>query len=115
MRLYKDREKECNASFHCDVSRRRMAEAQLSFLKFLTNASKQQVRFVLAHITTDQLNAVGEVCYNLLFGSANVSELKRHRHIIRTLGDKLVSIRRRKALVKQRPNLVVKLIRMVLP
>ncbi len=92
-----------------------MAEQQLAFLKFLPQASKQQLRCILEHITSAQMNAVGEVCYNLLYGTIKIGELKRHRHIIRLLGDKKIPAIKRRAIISQHPNIVVKLIQAVLP
>jgi len=92
-----------------------MAEKQLAFLKFLPQASTQQVHLLLAHTTTEQLNAIGEVAYNVLYGSVDVGGLKRHRNVIRILGDKTAAIHRRKAIAREHPNLVVKLIQAVLP
>ena len=92
-----------------------MAEQQLSFLKFLPHASRHQLKCILEHITPAQLNAIGEVCYNLLYGTTDVSELKRHRHIIRLLGDKKIPAIKRRVIVHQHPNVVVRVIRAVLP
>ncbi len=92
-----------------------MAEQQLNFLKFLPQASRQQLKCILEHITPAQLNAIGEVCYNLLYGTIKIGEFKRHRHIIRLLGDKKISTIKRRAIVQQRPNVVVRVIRAVLP
>lgn len=92
-----------------------MAEEQISFLKFLPQASRKQLKCILEHITPAQLNAIGEVCYNLLYGTIQIAEFKRHRHIIRILGDKKIPAIKRRAIVLQRPNIVVRLIQAVLP
>lgn len=90
-----------------------MAEGQAPFLRFLLQASPAQLRFLLGSITPPQLDAIGEVSYNVLYGVVEVKELSRHRHYIRLLGDRTVSSRRRRALVKTRPNLVVQLVKAV--
>jgi hypothetical protein len=92
-----------------------MAEEQIAFLKFLPKASKEQLQFILEHITRDQLNAIGEVCYNAVYGTVDVGDFKRHRDIIRLLADKKTPLTKRRNIVHQRPNIVVKVIRTFLP
>jgi hypothetical protein len=92
-----------------------MAEKQHSFLTFLPQASTKQLCFLLKNITTDQLNAIGEVCYNVLFGSVDTLPLKKYTRIIRELGDKHLPRSQRKALVCKHPQFIVQLIKTVLP
>ena len=92
-----------------------MAEEQLAFLKFLPTASREQLLFILKNITSHQLNAIGEVCYNIQYGATDVSKLERFRNIIRILGDKKVSFKERKTLAASHPGVVVKLVQVLLP
>jgi hypothetical protein len=92
-----------------------MAEKQHDFLTFLPHASTKQLCFLLHTITTEQLNAIGEVCYNVLHGSVDTSRLKQHKDFIRVVGDKRVPRHQRKVLVCKHPKFVVELVRTVLP
>jgi hypothetical protein len=92
-----------------------MAEKQRAFLTFLPQASKRQLKLLLKTITREQLNAIGEVSYNVLYGNIAVGELKHRKQLIRTLGDKRTPHYQRKELVCKHPKLVVELIQTVLP
>jgi hypothetical protein len=92
-----------------------MAEDQQAFLKFLPAATREQLLFILKHITRDQLSALGEVCYNVQYGAADVTSLKRHKNIIRVLGHKQTSFKKRKSLAVRHPQVVVKVVKALLP
>jgi hypothetical protein len=92
-----------------------MAEEQLAFLKFLPTATREQLVFILKHISRDQLSALGEVCYNIQYGAADVSSLKQHKNIIRFLGHKQTSFKKRKSLAARHPEVVVKVVKALLP
>ena len=90
------------------------AAEQIIFLRFLLQATTKQQNCLLKLITTQQLDAVGEVCYNILYGEVDVAPLKQHQRIIRVLGDKKVSARRRRALVVKHPRTVILAVRQAL-
>ena len=92
-----------------------MAEKELSFLKFITEASQAQVKLILHHITSSQLDAIGEVCYNLQYGAVDVEGLRSYRRIIRILGDKQTSPTQRRRIVRQRAVAGVKIVQATLP
>lgn len=92
-----------------------MAQEQLPFLRFLPHASQKQLQCILKTITKDQLNAIGEVCYNILYGVVEVEHLRRYQDIIRILGDKKVSQKKRRSTLRSNPRVVVKLIEALLP
>ena len=47
--------------------------AGLSFFKFLLCITYQQMKEVLYHITNEQLEAIGEFCYNILHGKIDTA------------------------------------------
>ena len=83
------------------------AKEQIAFLRFLVQAPKQQQIWLLKHITQPQLDALGEVCYNLLYGHRDVTPLQLHRDIIRKVADKTSSVRTRRGMVQNHPRVIV--------
>ena len=71
-----------------DHGRLNMAEAQLAFLRFLPLSRNPQCRQIIKHITRPQVDAICEVFYNLAYGSFDITPLRRHKRIIRLLGDR---------------------------
>lgn len=91
-----------------------MAEAEKTFLRFLLEASPQQVKAILVKITPSQLDALGEVCYNLLYGTLEpdiLSALKKFHRVIRQLADKSVSAKQRRQIAVNRHKQVVHILR----
>ena len=60
------------------------AEKQAVYLRFLLEAPLQQRTWLVKHITPAQVNAVGEVCYNILYGDIDVTKLEKYKHIIQS-------------------------------
>lgn len=78
-----------------------MAQAERNFLRFLIEASPQQTKSVLKHITPKQLTALSETCYNITHSEVDpdiIANLKPYRTLIRELGDKSISAKRRAAI-----------------
>ena len=90
------------------------AAEHILFLRFVIEAPRKQSHWLLKHMTPSQLNAVGETCYNLLFGQFDISKLTPYKHIIRALGDRRTALRKRRALVAKHPHAVVQAIRQAL-
>ena len=91
-----------------------MAELEKVFLRFMLEATARQTKLILQEITPTQLQAIGEVCLNLMHGSITedlLRDLKPFRGLIRQLADKSLSTKRRKQItVKQSKQLVQVLI-----
>lgn len=90
------------------------AAQHIIFLRFLLKASTAQQNWLLKHLTNDQLDAIGEVAYNLLFGDKDVSSIKQHQRIIRVLGDKKASRQSRRKLAAKYPRVVLQGLRLAL-
>lgn len=83
------------------------AEGHIYFLRFIIKANRKQQRWLLNNISNDQSNAIGEVCYNILFGDRNVSQLRKHQRIIRVIADKGVTSIKRRRLIGQHHRVVL--------
>ena len=90
------------------------AAKEVAFLRFILQASKKQQSWILNNLTRDQLNAIGECCYQLLYGDRDVSRLKKQSAIIRKIGDKLEPASKRQRLVRRRKRVVLKVLEIVL-
>ena len=90
------------------------AEKEIAFLRFILRASKKQQSWILNNLTNHQLDAVGECCYQLLYGDRDVSSLKRYSTIIREIGDKLKPPSKRQRLVRKNKRVVLKAIEIAL-
>ena len=83
----------------------RLIKKHWSYLQLLMNTtSKQQRKQLLETIINDQLRALTEVVVNLLqrilpITPSHKSKLKRHRNIIRRLGDTTISSKKKKILL----------------
>lgn len=91
-----------------------MAEQEKAFLRFLLQASTRQAKSVLSIATPRQLQALGEVCFNIRFGNPEpdvVKSLKPYRHLVRQLSDKRLKIARRRKLASRRAKAVVEILR----
>lgn len=67
-------------------------------LKLLQSTTPSQRQALLKTITPSQLHSICEVCYNVLHGNVpvKVSKIKKYKSVIRKLGDKKVSNKRKK-------------------
>ena len=87
-----------------------MAELEKVFLRFMLEATARQAKLILKEVTPSQLQAIGEVCLNLMHGSITddlLRDLKPFRELIRQLADKSLSTKRRKQIaVKQSKQMV---------
>lgn len=93
-----------------------MAEQEGVFLRFLPRASLQQAKFLLTNISKSQLHALGEVCYNLLYGRFDpelLKSLKPHSFLLRQLSDKRISITKRRKLAAKKSKAVREILRLV--
>lgn len=93
-----------------------MAEQERTFLRFLLEANPRQVKLLLAHSTTRQIQALGEVAYNSLYASLEPSllkDLKRYRHLLRELANSGNSVSRRRKYVVRKSKAVVEILRLV--
>ena len=90
-----------------------MAEQEKSFLHFLLQASTRQAKLLLADATPIQLRAIAEVCLNLLHGEVQphlLKALKPHRHLLRELTNKSLSVVKRRGLASRRAKAVVEIL-----
>ena len=64
---------------HLSSSRRtvNMAEQETAFLRFLLQANAKQAKSLLEQSTNGQLQALGEVCYNILHGDLDPERINK--------------------------------------
>lgn len=66
-------------------------EIHSEFLRFLLVSTHAQARVLLQNTTKGQVNAISEICYNILHGADIDAELltslKKHSNLIRKIGD----------------------------
>ncbi len=97
----------------------KLVKKNVSFFRLMsTSSSRKQRRALLDTITADQLKSLIEIIVNLLEGvlqitSKRKSELGRYKTLIRTLGDKSVSLHRKQKLLRGRDLVIVILIKSV--
>ena len=78
-----------------------------SFLQFLQEAeSLSQKKLLLGSVTQNQLKALAEIIYNLLHSDLHLSKqqlhsLKKHKKVLRFLGNKCNSNIKKKKLLKK--------------
>lgn len=78
----------------------------LALLKLLVKMTPPQRKAFLCTASNDLVAAISEIALNALKGNIPLSPhqvrvLRKRRHLIKTLGNKRVSLRRKKVLVKQ--------------
>ena len=86
---------------------------QFDFLRLLLVLNAKQTLQVLKLITKTQLELVGEFCYNLLHGEIEQSLLAvihRNRQLIRILGDKRITAKKRRKFLKYKPKQFLKVL-----
>ena len=99
----------------------RLIKKHWSYLQLLMNTtSKQQRKQLLDTITNDQLRALTEVIVNLLQSILPITpshkpKLKRHRNIIRRLGDTTISSKKKKELLCKQGAVIANLLKSVEP
>lgn len=87
-----------------------------SYLKLLRGTpSKPQRKALLDTITVDQAKALSEIAHNFLEGNIPVAKdsldrLRKHKTLIRQLGNKSVSIKRKRQLVCKRGTVILLLL-----
>ena len=92
-----------------------------AFLKFLLDGTKAQISDILKRITTGQLKALTEICFNLLAGNvpldseADRRKLLKCKKIIRLFGDKKTSFKVKKSLLLSKHSFLKALRKIILP
>lgn len=92
-----------------------MAEQEAAFLRFLLQASTRQAKLLLEQSTALQLQALGEVCYNILQGNIEsdlLKVLKPHRLLIRQLADRTLRAAERREIASRRARSVIQILRL---
>lgn len=93
-----------------------MAEREATFLRFILQASTRQAKLILAQSAPGQIQALGEVCHNLLQREIQpelLKELYPYRLLIRQLADKTLSRRQRREIASKRARSVIEILRLV--
>lgn len=93
-----------------------MAEQERAFLNFLLEANSRQAKLLLEHSTPAQLQALGEICYNILHGeiaSDLIKQLQPYKLLIRQLSDKTSSSVIRRKIAGRKAKSVTELLRLV--
>lgn len=92
-----------------------MAEQESAFLRFLLQASTRQAKCLLEQSTGIQLQALGEVCYNLLHGDLEpelLKDLKPYGALIRRLANRHLSAAQRREIASKRAKTVIQILRL---
>lgn len=92
---------------------------QKCFLEFLSKTEPDQRKALLRTSTTEQCLVIGEICYNILQGSAGISNrhktrLAEHADVIRRLANRDIKDSRRRYLLVKHNEVVVEIIKAVL-
>ena len=93
-----------------------MAEQEKLYLQFILQASTRQAKLLLKDSTPRQIQAVGEVSYNILHGDLEpdlLKDLKQYRTLLRQLIDKSLSVTKRRQLITRRAKAIVEILRLV--
>lgn len=78
-----------------------------AFLRLLAHSSTQKRKLLLAGATNEQFKGLLEVCLNLLRGNLPLgvkdkTKFRRNRHLIRSLANKRISIKKKREFLNQR-------------
>ncbi len=93
-----------------------MAEQEKLYLNFLLQTSTRQAKILLKDSTPRQIQALGEVSYNILHGDLEpdlLKDLKQYRLLLRQLIDKSLSTAKRRLLIVRRAKSIVEILRLV--
>lgn len=99
----------------------RLVKKHWSYLQLLMNtSSKQQRKVLLDTITNDQLRALTQVVVNLLGSILPITpsqkqKLKKHKNIIRRIGDTKLGSKKKKELLCRQSALIAQLLKSVEP
>jgi hypothetical protein len=86
------------------------------FFRFLQTAKVAQSLLLLRNVTTSQVEAISEICFNISGGSEVVenqellTDLKQFKHVIRKLSDNDLRIAERRSVINRHPQIVLKII-----
>ena len=80
----------------------------------------KQIKAVLSNLTSQQINAIGEIAANVLYGNINITEsfkrkLRPYKTKIEYIGDSANSVNRRGHLIVQQYRMTVLLLTAVKP
>ncbi len=99
----------------------KLVKKHVAFFQLLsTTTSRIQRRILLDTITKEQLRALVEIVVNLLRGVLPITpsrkaDLGKHKNLLRTIGDKSVSLRKKRRLLCRRGHVVAILLKAVEP
>lgn len=89
-------------------------EIHSEFLRFLLVCTQTQARVLLQNTTNGQVNAISEICYNILHGEdidpELLSRLKKHSILIRKIGDRSRGVLTRREDIALHPRIVWKVL-----
>lgn len=90
-----------------------MAERESGFIRFLLHASQKQARLLLGHLTPRQLEAIGEICYNILHSQLDPAlqqSLRTHRRLIRLIANRQLSSSQRNRIIRRHTKAVLRIL-----
>ena len=94
-----------------------LVETESDFFRFLLNASHKQAILLLKNLTERQTNSIGEVFQNILYSEEIaqdlVRSLKKQKNIVRKVGEKSSSVRKRKSVITKHPLTVLRILKHV--
>lgn len=93
--------------------RLRQNGALISYL--MQDLSSPQLKALLETLTSEQVNALGEIAVNVLYGTITITDvhkkkLKRHAAVIELIGDKSVNITKRRSVISRNPRVIKSLL-----
>ena len=103
-----------------DVEMSKHLEIASAFVKSLANSSLARRKFLLRHATNLELKSLFEICMNLVRGkipldSNTFKSFKRQRKVITNLGNKRVSLKKKREIINQKGGFIGKLAIFALP
>ncbi len=92
-------------------------QKELEFVRFLLVCNKHQGSLLLKHSTPPQANAIGEIFFNVLYSEdlddTLIDSLKRHRVLIRRIGNRLRGVNSRRKDIAKHSSTVLSILHQV--
>ncbi len=87
----------------------------LPFLKKLHCCKAKQRKTLLSHSKPEQVKTIADCCHNILLRNiklspAQIKRLKKHKHIIRAIGTKGLSLKKKKKILVQKGGFLATLL-----
>jgi len=100
------------------MSRNRLTK-NLPFLRKLRCCKAGQRKKLISKATPDQVKTIADCAHNILIkniplSNSQFNQLKRHKHVVRQIGTKGVSLKKKKKLMSQRGGAILSILAPIL-